>query len=415
MLQSSTEPTGTIDNSQHPQPFMKILILAPQPYYRDWRVCIYLDTLLRALAAEGHHPTCLVYPGGEIPTIAGCRFLHVPRRLFPGKAGAKADWREPFFARTMARMAKRLLAIEDFDLLLAFDGAVLTTRSLSRRHHLPYLLYISTPMAERLSDGTSLLSPFKPICRWLEQRAVNSSIGVLTARNSPADRKGIFHSTSAACTVDNASLLGRAGMVPRSNTEAALGKPRGAMTLMYVGELGPEHGTDLLINSFSLAYIDRIKLRLAIVGGSRRQIAGYRRKARDLGVARAIHFAGNRPFAQLGAYLAQADILISPALDGEEPPLELASLLDSGRPVIASRTKAHAETLDSDVALLVDPVDSEMAVAITRLAENEQLRITLADRAKARAIERYSMDAYRRRLRTFLQQLRQRLPSGAKR
>ena len=106
--------------------------------------------------------------------------------------------------------------------------------------------------------------------------------------------------------------------------------------LMYVGNLERYQGIDLLLDSFKLTLAHAAEARLVIIGGASEHITRYRQRARQLGVDMCVYFVGKRPVEDLAYYLAQADILVSPRIQGDNTPMKLYSYLDSGKALLAT-------------------------------------------------------------------------------
>lgn len=175
--------------------------------------------------------------------------------------------------------------------------------------------------------------------------------------------------------------------------------------VMYVGNLEGYQGIDLLIDAFHLVCEQNATAHLVIIGGSDTHIEKYRAQAADRGLSDRVHFAGPRPVEDLGAYLRQADILVSPRIRGANTPMKIYSYLDSGRPVVATRKRTHTQVLDDEIAMLADPAPDAMAKAMQRLLRDEELRDRLATNARQRVAEEYSPEAFRRKLTGFYETL----------
>lgn len=376
---------------------MNILVLAPQPFYQDCRISLALKTLLETLVQEGHRPTCIRYPQGKDVVIPGCQMMRVRKLPLPG-----FSWKKPFYARKMAQMTDRLLQYAHFDLLIAFAGSIRLTRRLSKKYSIPYLLYLDH------QDKKGLLVPsfITSLKKWRVERAIAASSGVLVADDILETQVSQVCPTAIVQRLPHISLYESdlRGVKTRKND---LGKPRGAITLMCMSSHGPQSGIDLLIDAFSLACLEKEKLRLIVLGGSRSEISEHRTRARKLGLSGKVKFVRSRSIADLPVYLDQADILIFPATGGNVLPCEFASCLDSGRPLIATRIAMHTRALDDSLAMLVDPVDTDIAMAIQQVIRDKHLKITLPAQAKVRVFEEYSLHSYHRRLRSFFLRMRQ--------
>jgi glycosyltransferase involved in cell wall biosynthesis len=66
-----------------------------------------------------------------------------------------------------------------------------------------------------------------------------------------------------------------------------------------------------------------------------------------------------------------------------------------GRPIVATDVGGVPEIVDASVGLLADPDDSgAIAAALARVIEDPALRERMGAAARARAAERYAMDAF---------------------
>ena len=185
----------------------------------------------------------------------------------------------------------------------------------------------------------------------------------------------------------------------------------GGPIAMYVGNLEEYQGIDLLLEAFQRVVAEEPAANLVIVGGDGVRISHYSGLARRLGVGERVHFLGPRPLSQLGTYLRQADVLVSPRITGNNTPMKIYSYLDSGRPVVATRLPTHTQVLDEEIACLVDPKPTDLAGGILRLFRDAELRTELARRARERFQSEYSPKVFRERIVRFYDQLERMLPT----
>lgn len=385
---------------------MKILVLAPQPFYQDRRGAISLKNLLESLVAANHDVTAMVYPQGEHITIPGCRILRV-QKLFPLKHVKPGyTWKHVFYDNVMKKMTARLLQQEKFDLLHACEGGMSMARTLSKRFKLPYVYSMAYSLPKELGRKIPDMPLLKTFTTQQEKRAIRNSVGILVPCKNLEGIARTYGSSAAIQLLEDMTMLS-AGIPTEKKKHTNLRTPKDTSTLMYVGNLQSHQGMDLLIEGFSLAYLDKEKIRLVVIGGERADISRLKRKAKDLGVSAGIRFLGTKPAKDLGSYFAQADILISPATDRYVTPGMIPSYLDSGRPLLATRHPIHDQILDDSIAHLVDPVDTEVAAGILQLVRDAKLRNDLAASARQRVEEKYSKTAFRKTLNTFYDKIAQ--------
>jgi len=170
------------------------------------------------------------------------------------------------------------------------------------------------------------------------------------------------------------------------------------LLLMYVGNLEPYQGIDLLLESFALIVRKTDQADLVIIGGQPADIQKYQRKSWRLGIQAKVHFLGPKPVEHLGQYLSEADILISPRIKGNNTPMKLYSYLHSAKPVLATNLPTHTQVIDSRVALLVDPDIEAFSNAMLRLIEDKNLRAELGMAGKKLIEEKFTYSAFREKL-----------------
>lgn len=166
------------------------------------------------------------------------------------------------------------------------------------------------------------------------------------------------------------------------------------LLLMYVGSLEAYQGIDLLLESFALVLKKLAQVDLVIIGGETSDIQKYQKKARCLSIHRQVHFLGPKPVEDLGLYLSQVDILVSPRITGKNTPMKIYSYLDSGQAVLATDLPTHTQLLDSRVAMLAEPSAEKFSKGMLRLMEDETLRRKLGTAGKKLISEKFSYDAF---------------------
>ena len=93
--------------------------------------------------------------------------------------------------------------------------------------------------------------------------------------------------------------------------------------------------------------------------------------------------------------------------------MKIYSYLDSGRPLLATRLPTHTQVLDDEISLLVEPLPAEMGKGLVRLLRDRQLSASLAQAAKRRAGQEFTLEAYRRKLRGFYREVEEELRAAA--
>jgi glycosyltransferase involved in cell wall biosynthesis len=173
---------------------------------------------------------------------------------------------------------------------------------------------------------------------------------------------------------------------------------------LYVGNLERYQGIDLLLEG--LQKLPRsVNAQVVIIGGDPSHVAQYRERAKALDIADRLHFLGVRPVAHLNAYLAQADILISPRTLGQNTPMKVYSYMQSGRAILATDIRSHTQALDRSCAELVPAEGTALAAGLERLVLDSELRRRLGAAARDKAQSEYSLPVFRRKLKHAYEQV----------
>lgn len=171
---------------------------------------------------------------------------------------------------------------------------------------------------------------------------------------------------------------------------------------MYVGNLEAYQGIDLLLESFALALREQENCAdMVIIGGDPGGIAHFRGKCRELGIDGRVHFLGPKPVDQLTQFLAEADILVSARISGDNTPMKIYPYLHSGKAVLATRLLTHTQVLNDSVAMLAEPFPKPFAEAMLRLIRDEGARRELGAAGRRLAEEKFSYAVFREKLFEF--------------
>lgn len=387
---------------------MRILLLAPHPFFQLRGTPIAERALLETLVEEGHEFDVVTYPEGEDPEVPACRIHRVVR--LPGLDGIPPGFSAGKLAYDLllALKAARLLERRRYDLVHAVEESVFVARLLRSLRGVPYVYDMDSSLVEQLVDRFPFLSPVERVLETLEGAAIRGATGVLTVSDALAERARRHAPEANVAVAEDTSLID-----PRARPARPRDLPRGdAALVLYVGNLQPIQGIDLLLDAQRELADRGVGARLVVVGGSEETLERYRRLSTRLGIEDRATFLGPRPLERLGAYLTHADVLVSPRLAGSNTPMKIYSYMDSGRPIVATRVPAHEQVLDDTTARLVDVDAAAVAAGIEELLSSAVDARERAAAARALARREYSVEAFQRKVRNFYRDIERHLRSG---
>jgi glycosyltransferase involved in cell wall biosynthesis len=388
---------------------MRILLLAPCPFFQERGTPIAIKLAAEVLSREGHFLQILTYPEGEaipIPKGSITRIRAVPgvRNIKPGPS-----WKKLVYDPLLLFKASELARKNRFDLVHAVEESVFIALVLKKIFRLPYVYDLDSSLSRQVAEKYPLMNPLKPIMGYFERKAIRESLGAVAVCRALEEEVLKCRPGHLVCRLEDITLL------PEEEDKEIMSSPRlfQEAVIMYVGNLEKYQGIDLLIEGFQKALPKLGKARLVIIGGRESEIGTYQNRVKQMGLEGEVEFLGPKPVSELAYWLQQASILVSPRLAGNNTPMKIYSYLDSGRPVLATRLPTHTQVLDEEIAYLVSPDPESLAGGLVALLENAALRERLAQAAKKRVREEYCFEAYQKKLVDFYRKVEQKL-SGQK-
>lgn len=375
---------------------MRILFLAPHPFFVERGTPIAVREAVTALCEQGHEVDILTYHEGEDVPIAGARILRIKPgfgvRDVPIGFSVKKLVCDAWLAVAALRQVRR----RDYDVVHAVEEAVFIGLAcrLLRRFKLVYDM--DSLMPDQIAEKWPSAKPLLPPLRWLEGYAIRRSDLVLAVCQAVADR------AAKATSPARVHLLPDVAFDREEGHPAAVEDLRGmfpvpAPLALYVGNLEAYQGIDLLLEAMDRLGADQ-PCNLAVIGGSPDAAQAYRQKAAERRLGERVRFLGHRPLGALGQYLEQADILCSPRLKGVNTPMKIYTYMASARAILATDIPSHSQVLDADCAMLVPLTAQGMADGLVQLISDGDRRLALGANAAARAQALYSPAAFVERL-----------------
>ena len=375
---------------------MKILLLAPHPFYQERGTPIDVHLVLKVLSERSNTTVdLLVYNEGENIELPGLKIFRIPNYKFlqnirPGFSVKKIIADFFMFFKTW-----KMISNENYDLLHAGEESVFFALFFKILYRIPYVYDLDSSIAQQIVEKKPYLRFFSPIFNFLEKIAIiNAEINlpVCNALAELCENNG----SKKTITIHDISQLKNPGASSRGFLRKELNIQRDI--LMYIGNLESYQGIDLLLESFSIAHKKTDKIDLVVIGGTQEDIEFYKQKSFNLKIEDHVHFLGPRPFNKLDEYLAEADIIVCPRIRGVNTPMKIFPYLHSGKPVIATDLYTHNQILSSKEAYLAPPNPKEFAKAMINLAENIELRKKYGKDGKKFIEKNHTFQAHSKRL-----------------
>ncbi|MEO7133379.1 MAG: glycosyltransferase family 4 protein [Vicinamibacterales bacterium] len=379
---------------------MRILMLAPEPFFEPRGTPFSEYHRIKALGELGHHVDLVTYPIGrdvELPNLRIFRSLGLPFvrkvRIGPSLTKVVLD------ALMLLTIARRVVA-QRYDVIHSHEEMGLVGVFLSKWLRIPHLYDMHSSLPQQLRNFKySKSSTLRRVFTWAEHQMVHKSDVVITICQELQDTVAEMGVADRALLIEN--VMG--GDVDEPPTRSpgeirnAWGIADAAPLALYTGTFEAYQGVEMLIDAVALLVKQRPDVRVLVVGGEPEQVEQTRARAATSGAAAAMIFTGQQPAKEIPGFVQAADLLVSPRIRGTNTPLKIYSYLRSGKPIVATNLLTHTQVLTPEIAVLVDPKPQPFAAAILELLEDPQRRAQLSSAARAVAAEKYSRDAYLKR------------------
>jgi glycosyltransferase involved in cell wall biosynthesis len=380
---------------------MRILLIAPQPFFAQRGTPINVRQMAQTLSEAGHEVHLATYPMGEPVEMPG---LVIHRALpIPGVRNVPIgfSWRKVALDASLALRVWALLAGRRFDVVHAVEESVFFALPIARLRGIPVIYDLDSWMSDQLAYGGRVTNPaILRLLRWMERSALHRSRLAITV--SAALSEAVHEMEPAVpvaqiedCPIDEALRAPDPARMTRLRESFGIGERR---AIVYTGNLERYQGIDLLLLAFARVASVRDDAVLVLVGGSPAQIGDVRARAASLGIGDRVVLTGQRPADEMPEWMAMGTLLVSPRLHGGNTPLKLFSYMWSAVPIVATNLPTHTQVLDSSSAMLCAPTAEDFASGILAVLDDPARFSSLGTMARARVARDYSRDAFRRKL-----------------
>ncbi|MDD5679381.1 MAG: glycosyltransferase family 4 protein [Kiritimatiellae bacterium] len=381
---------------------MKILFLAPHPFYQERGTPIAVDLLLTALSRRGDQVDVVTFHEGADRAYPGVTLHRIPR--LPGVHGVRPGFSFKKLVCDVFVLAKalRLAARGHYQVVHAVEESVFMAMLIRLCLRTPYVFDMDSSLPRQMTEKFRALAAIAPILKWFEGRAIRRALAVVPVCDALADIAR-HYAPRKLCLLRDVSLLALdpppiGGPTAREELPPALfamPHPR----FLYIGNLERYQGLDLLLDSLALLLKSGAPASLVIAGGKETDIRYYQQKATIAGLGGNVYFLGPWPIGRMAELFSMADVLVSPRIQGNNTPMKIYSYLQSGKPILATDLPTHTQVLTPDVAVLAAPAPEPFAAGMRRLIEHPDQGRDMARRAKTLADEQYSWPVFERTVR----------------
>lgn len=371
---------------------MKILMIAPEPFFEPRGTPFSEYFRIKALCELGHTVDLVTYPIGQDKAIEGLRIFRSFRPPFvrsvktgPSPAKLFLD----FFL--FFKAAGRLLRREKYDLIHTHEEANIMGAFFSKISGKPHLYDMHSSLVQQMDNfqftKSKLITGF---FKKTEKISLKNARSVIVICRSLYDYAGRITDKEKLTVIEN--FMDDTPAQPDNDKLDRVKKEIGSdknKIIMYTGTLETYQGIPLLIDAMTHLEND---FRLVLIGGKQEQVDAVSKHVEEKGLRGRVLLLGGKQPGDIPYYLKASDVLVSPRILGTNIPLKIYSYLKSGVPVVATDLYTHTQSINSDISILTAPEPGPLAEGI-REAVSEKGK-TIAKNAADFCETNYSRQRY---------------------
>lgn len=371
---------------------LRVLMLAPTPYFSDRGCHVRIYEEARALARLGHEVCIVTYHLGR--DMPGARVVRIPHIPWYRKLEAGPSWHKPYLDLLLLFTAYRTARTFRPHLIHAhLHEGTLLGYFLKRVLRLPLLFdYQGSLSGESLNHG------------FFSDRSLLHKLFVFLERCIDRCADAIITSSAEGCCElirDWGIASGRVNTVidgvdtdtfkvyARSDARRELGIPEDAQLVVYLGLFNRYQGVDLLLEAIARVREKITGVHFLLMGFPDQE---YRRRAAEMGIDDLVTFTGRVAYDRAPFFLSAGDLAISPKLARTEANGKLFNYMACGLPTVVFDSQVNREIL-GDVGIYAEYGSvSSLADCIVATLNAKGLMAERGQQARRRAVEVHSWD-----------------------
>ena len=375
---------------------MRILMVAPQPFFEPRGTPFSVLHRIRALLRLGHTVDLVTYPLGESPELPGLaihRSAALPgvREISIGPSLSKLLLDFPLVLRTYPLARSR-----EFDLLHTHEEAGPLCGWIARACGMRHLYDMHSSLPQQFANfGRFNWKPIVATFERLEKHTLAGADGVIAICAELRDHVLACGYAGPVALIENCldfdpPPLKQADLIElRSRLDLDSGP-----VVVYTGTLEPYQGMDLLLDAVRWVTREISNVRFVIVGGTQEQVNDLARAVHEREVEQYVRLIPSVPPLEVFSYHRLADALVTTRIKGTNTPLKVYQYLRAGKPIVATAVRSHTQVLNSDIAELVTPTPEGVAGGILRVLREPKRADALSAAATRLVQTRYSEQTY---------------------
>lgn len=373
---------------------LRILMVAPQPFFSARGTPFSVLHRIRALLEHGHTVDLVTYGYGEDIPLEGLTTHRCAKLPFINKVKIGPSIPKIFLDVFLYFKTRQLLKKNSYDVFHSHEEAAFFALSFGKKLNMPHLYDMHSSLPQQLSNFKAYNIGFiRKIFESLEHKVLSSCDAVITICDDLGKIVDSGYPEKPHRMIENIGEDRKVFQANEVDWKAKLGI-QGQSVLLYTGTFEAYQGIDLFLKAMPAVLAKHPQTIALLVGGRDQQVEEYRSMCEQLGILDSVIFTGTVHPENIPNLIDLSSIIVSPRSRGTNTPLKIYNYLRTSKPLLATDRLTHTQILNKDIAHLVPADKTSFTNGIFKLLEDQEYATQLAERARKFAQQHFSDDSY---------------------
>lgn len=386
---------------------MRILVIAPTPFFADRGGHVRIIEELKAVKALGHKPVVFTYHlGNDVPGFEIRRTFRIP---WYTKQEAGPSYHKLYLDILLFWKVLWALWREDWDIIHAHlhEGAFIAGMARSFRFkRIPLLFDYQGSLVKEMQDHRYLTSA---IAKWffgrIERMANSFADLIITSSTNAAQLLWRDFGESQSHVQPLIDAVDTSQFHPRVDSAVIRHKlklPKDRKIIAYLGVLSEYQGVGMMLEAFHIVAQKFPKVHFLIMGYP--NVEQYQRLARKLGILAHCTFTGRVDYKLAPQYIKCGDIAVSFKASETEANGKIYNYMALGLPSVVSDTAVNREIL-GDLGIYCAQKPDAIAEQILALLHDPERCHELGKKSADKIVREHSWQARGKQLEGIYEEL----------
>ena len=154
---------------------MKILLIAPQPFYQERGTPIAVRLLIETLCTGGHEIHLLTYHEGEDVEVPGLKIFRIPKPPWIGKIPIGFSWKKVICDLYLSVQMMGLVRKNNYEVIHAVEESIFPAAALNVLVRTKLIYDMDSLLSEQIADKWNSARFLLPLLSFFESRSLQRS------------------------------------------------------------------------------------------------------------------------------------------------------------------------------------------------------------------------------------------------